>query len=295
MATVSVGTTSERFEFIHRYGPTFGVVFLCSWLSVSRSGYYAWVKRDLSQRALDDQSLLKRIKDIFIASKGRYGSPRVYKSLLAAGIAVGKKRVERLMKAANLKGRVVRVTRRMPAFRAFIAKGKNLLLEAGNATKLDAVWVADITYLKVKGRWQYLATVMDQHSRRILGWSLSETRNMKLSVGALVYALKKRNYPKNVIVHTDRGIEYTGYLFQDTLVKYGLTHSVNRPGHCTDNAFMESFYHSLKAELIRGNFFNSAAELRRELKRYINQFYNSVRLHSGLGYMSPMEYEQCLV
>lgn len=270
-------------------------MFLCSWLSVSRSGYYAWVKRDLSQRALDDESLLKKIKDIFIASKGRYGSPRVYKSLLAAGIAVGKKRVERLMRVAKLKGRVVRVTRRMPAFRAFIAKGKNLLLEAGNATKLDAVWVADITYLKVKGRWQYLATVMDQYSRRILGWSLSETRNMKLSVGALVYALKKRNYPKNVIVHTDRGIEYTGYLFQDTLVKYGLTHSVNRPGHCTDNAFMESFYHSLKAELIRGTLFNSGAELRKELKCYINQFYNSVRLHSGLGYMSPMEYEQCLV
>lgn len=151
----------------------------------------------MSQRALDDEGLLKKIKEIFIASKGRYGSPRVFKSLLAAGIAVGRKRVER--------------------------------------------------------------------------------------------------FPKDVIVHTDRGIEYTGYLFQETLVKYGLTHSVNRPGHCTDNAFMESFYHSLKAELIRGTSFNSATELRKELKCYINQFYNPVRLHSGLGYMSPMEYEQCLV
>ena len=139
MATVSVGTTSERFEFIHRYGQTFGVVFLCSWLSVSRSGYYAWIKRDLSQRALGDESLLKKIKEIFIASKGRYGSPRVFKALLAAGIAVGKKRVERLMRVANLRGRVVRVTRRMPAFRHFIAKGKNYLLEAGDATKLYQV------------------------------------------------------------------------------------------------------------------------------------------------------------
>lgn len=249
----------------------------------------------MSQRALDDEGLLKKIREIFVASKGRYGSPRVFKSLLAAGIAVGKKRVERLMRAANLRGRVVRVTRRMPAFRHFIAKGKNHLLEIGNATKLDAVWVADITYLKVKGRWQYLATVMDQYSRRILGWSLSDTRNMRLSVGALMHALKKRNYPRDVIVHTDRGIEYTGYLFQETLVKYGLTHSVNRPGHCTDNAFMESFYHSLKAELIRGTVFASVTELRKELKSYINQFYNPVRLHSGLGYMSPIEYEHCLV
>lgn len=244
---------------------------------------------------MGDESLLKKIKRIFIASKGRYGSPRVFKALLAAGIAVGKKRVERLMKAANLRGRVVRVTRRMPTFRQFIAKGKNYLLEIGNATMLDQVWVADVTYLKVKGRWQYLATVMDQYSRRILGWSLSETRNMYLSVGALVYALKKRHYPKGLVVHTDRGVEYTGYLFQEALKKYGITHSVNRPGHCTDNAFMESFYHSLKAELIRGTVFNCAAELRRELKCYINQFYNPVRLHSGLGYMSPVEYEQRLV
>jgi len=253
------------------------------------------VQRDMSQRAFDDQTLLEKIVAIYEQSKGRYGSPRVFQALLAQGVAVGKKRVERLMRAANLRGRVVRVTRRQPGLKRFAAQGKNVLLEKGNATQLNQVWVADVTYLKVKGRWQYLATVMDQYSRRILGWSLSATRTMKLSVDALMYALKKRGFPTNVIVHTDRGVEYTGYLFQDTLAKFGLIHSVNRPGYCTDNAFMESFYHSLKAELIRGTIFICAKYLRKAIKGYINTFYNQVRLHSGLGYLSPIEYERRLV
>jgi transposase InsO family protein len=125
---------------------------------------------------------------------------------LSQGIAVGKKRVERLMRAANLRARVVRVTRRQPGLKRFAAKGENIVLKTGNATRLDQVWVADVTYLKVKGCWQYLATVMDQHSRRILGWSLSNTRTMQLSVDALMYTLKKRGFPRDVIVHTDRGV-----------------------------------------------------------------------------------------
>jgi putative transposase len=270
-------------------------VFLCKWLSVSRSGYYAWVQRDLPPRAKDDECLLNKITSIFTESQGRYGSPRVFKALLAQGVAVSKKRVERLMRAANLRGRVVRVTRRQPGLKRFAAQGKNYLLKTGNATQLNQVWVADVTYLKVKGRWHYLATVMDQYSRRILGWSLSTTRTMQLSVDALMYALKKRGFPTDVIVHTDRGVEYTGYLFQDTLAKFGLIHSVNRPGYCTDNAFMESFYHSLKAELIRGTTFACLKYLRNAIKGYINTFYNQVRLHSGLGYLSPIEYERRLV
>ncbi len=269
-------------------------MFLCKWLSVSRSGYYAWVQRDIPQRVTDDHHLLEKITAIFTESQGRYGSPRVFRVLLRQGIAVSKKRVERLMRAANLRGRVVRVTRRQPGLKRFAAQGKNVLLETGNATQLNQVWVADVTYLKIKGRWQYLATVMDQCSRRIIGWSLSATRTMQLSVDALMYALKKRGFPTNVIVHTDRGVEYTGYFFQDALKKFGLIHSVNRPGYCTDNAFMESFYHSLKAELIRGTLFTCAVHLRKAIKAYINAFYNQVRLHSGLGYVSPMEYEQRL-
>ena len=267
---------------------------MCRWLKVSRSGYYAWGERGASKRVKEDGCLLKVISRIFYQSQGRYGSPRVFKALQSQGLAVSRKRVERLMRAANLKGRVVRVTRRQPGLKRFKAKGENHLLRTGNATEMNKVWVADITYLKVKGRWQYLATVMDQYTRRILGWSLSATRTTQLTCNALSYALKKRCHPKDIILHTDRGIEYTGSVFQNLLKKYDFKHSVNRAGYCTDNAFMESFYHSLKAELIRGNIFNSVNELRRALVTYINQFYNSVRLHSSLNYMSPMKYEQSI-
>ena len=159
-------------------------------------------------------------------------------------------------------------------------------------TAINQVWVADVTYLKLNGQWQYLATVMDLYSRRIIGWSLSATRTTELTCAALTYALRKRGYPTEVIFHTDRGIEYMGSGFQRLLNQQQFKHSVNRPKHCTDNAHMESFYHSLKAELIRGTVFRTLKAMRQALARYINQFYNAVRLHSGLDYLSPIQYEQ---
>lgn len=270
-----------------------GVTFLCGWLNITRSGFYAWEKREASKHYHEDQKLLKRITEIYHKGEGRYGSPRVYKKLVEQGIKVGRKRVERLMREAGLKGRVVRVTRRQPGLKRFKAKGENLLRTMDKPIAINQVWVADVTYLKVNGRWQYLATVMDLYSRRILGWSLSPTRTTALTRAALTYALKKRGYPREVLFHTDRGIEYTGGEFQKLLRENGFRHSLNRPGHCTDNAFMESFFHSLKAELIRGTVYRGVKELRRELATYINQFYNTVRLHSGLDYVSPIEYERC--
>jgi transposase InsO family protein len=240
----------------------------------------------------EDQKLLKLITRVYWRSGGRYGSPRVYEALTQQGVKVGRKRIERLMREAGLKGRVVRVTRRAPGSKRFNARGENLLRKMSKPTSINQVWVADVTYLKVNGRWQYLATVMDLYSRRILGWSLSSSRTTALTRTALSYALKKRNYPRGIMFHTDRGIEYTGGEFQSLLKEYDFKHSVNRPGHCTDNAFMESFFHSLKAELIRGTRYTSATDLRRSLSTYINKFYNTVRLHSGLDYLAPIEYEQ---
>ncbi len=266
---------------------------MCGWLGVTRGGFYAWEKREAPKRFHEDQLLLKRIIRLYNRSGGRYGSPRVYKKLVKQGVKVGRKRIERLMREAGLKGRVVRVTRRQPGLKLFKAKGKNLLRKVSKPTALNQVWVADVTYLKVGGKWQYLATVMDLYSRRILGWSLSATRTTELTRTSLTYALKNRNYPQGVLFHTDRGNEYTGGEFQKLLVENGFRHSMNRPGHCTDNAYMESFFHSLKAELIRGVTWSKVAELRRALSTYINRFYNTVRLHSGLDYESPIKYEQC--
>lgn len=238
--------------------------------------------------------MIERITEIYWASEGRYGSPRVYIALKKQGLAVSRRRVERIMREQGLRGRVVQVTQRNSGLKKEQAKGKNLLLDMQKPSAINQVWVADITYLKLNGQWQYLSTIMDQYSRRLLGWSLSSTRTTDLTIRTLSYALKKRNYPKGVVFHTDRGIEYRGSAFQKLLKSYDFKHSMNRPGQCTDNAFMESFYHSLKIELIRGSAYKKLKDLRKALSQYINNFYNSVRLHSGINYYTPIEYEALL-
>jgi putative transposase len=261
-------------------------------LGVSTSGFYDWCDRMPSDRVLEDQDLLKHITKIYWDSEGRYGSPRVFKALKKRGFNIGRKRVERLMKSAGLVARCVKVCRRMPKLKNFQKDGENLLLEMSQPKGCDEVWVGDITYLKLNGKWQYLATIMDMYSRRILAWSLSTDRKTSLTIKVLRSAIKKRGIKPGLIFHSDRGIEYLGYDFRDELKRHDIRQSFNRAGHCTDNAFMESFFHTLKGELIRQSVYKTAKALRQALARYINGFYNRVRLHSSLDYMSPMEYEQ---
>ena len=269
---------------------TLGVTRLCTWLNVSTSGFYAWRKRVKCQRELDDEALSEMITRIYWDSQARYGSPRIHQALQREGVAIGKKRVARLMQALGLVARVTQVTRKAPGVKRFKSQGENLLENSPEAQSINQVWVADVTYIKLE-RWYYLATIMDQYSRRIIGWALDRHRTTELTERALSYALRKRGYPTGVIFHTDRGIEYTNHSFQKRLKNHDFKHSVNRPGHCTDNAHMESFYHSLKGELIRGSVYKNVKHLRRSIGQYINKFYNAVRLHSALGYCSPMEYE----
>ena len=292
MATVSRGGTPERFGFIKRHGQDLGVSYLCRWLNVSRSGYYAWVKRSKSLRAKKDETLSTKIIKIHQDSRGTYGSPRVFEALKKQGIAIGKKRVERLMQAQNLQGRVVKVTRRQPGLRRFKERGENLRLNMPEPTAINHVWVSDITYIKVNNSYKFLSVIMDLYSRKILSWSLSNTRTTEDTAKMLKRAIRERKPEAGLIFHTDRGIEFTGKGFRDVLLKHQLQPSVNRLGYCTDNGHMESYFHSLKAELIRGRTFNSMTELRYALNSYINHFYNKKRLHSGIGYCSPIEYEK---
>ena len=261
-------------------------------MKVSRSGYYDWRKRLPSQREREDRRLSAKIQAIHLESRGTYGSPRIHQLLRQQRIRVGRKRVERLMRQLQLQGRVVKVTRRQPGLKRFKIAGENQRLGRDEANAVNQVWVADITYLKVSRRWVYLATIMDVYSRRILGWSLNRHRSIQLTITALRHAIRQRCGQTPEIFHTDRGIEYTAYRYQDILKKYGMVSSYNRPGYCTDNAHMESFYHSLKGELIRGRQFENIEELRLALNSYINQFYNHKRLHSALGYQSPAVYEK---
>lgn len=258
---------------------------------MSRSGYYGWRDRQPSDRAIEDDDLVKRIRAIFESNEGRYGSPRVFRVLKKQGFSVGQKRVARLMRENGMVARVVKVTRRAPGSKRFLASGENLRPDGAVPATVNCVWVADVTYLKVKQRWHYLSVVMDLYSRAIVGWSLDESRTTSTTKRTLLGALSKRCPKPGLMIHTDRGVEYRGSDYQAVLKRNGITHSLSRPGQCTDNAHMESFFHSLKAELIRGRVFRDATDLRYALAGYINTYYNRIRLHSGIGYQSPMEYE----
>jgi transposase InsO family protein len=197
--------------------------------------------------------------------------------------------VARLMREAGLRARAAKLYRRIPGLHGFFASIPNRQLDR-LTTAPDQVWVGDITYLKVAGTWRDLAAVMDRYSRRIIGWSLGPTRDVRLTLAALNRAVFNRRPQPGVIFHTDRGIEYAAYAFRDRLAALGFVQSMNRPGEITDNAHMESFFHSMKSDVVHGVTLTRDADLARLLRSYI-PYYNGVRLHSGIGYASPVDYE----
>ena len=238
---------------------------------------------------MKDAALLERIRRHFDDSRGTYGSPRLHALLKREGIRVSSKRVTRLMQQDELKARAARIYRRMPGTKAFFAQLPNRL--PATTTRTNQVWVGDITYLKVAGRWRYLAAVMDKHSRRIVGWSLGLHKTADLTLTAFNYAVQHRKPPPGLIYHSDRGVEYGGYAFRDQLKKRQVVQSMNRPKSMNDNAHMESFFHSLKSEDLHGRPCDSDRQMRSALRSYIRR-YNGVRPHSALGYLSPIDYER---
>ncbi|TWX65185.1 IS3 family transposase [Colwellia demingiae] len=290
-ATVSGGSPSERFGFIEKHKEALGVKYLCSWLDVSRSGFYAWRRRPRSMRAINDADLLLNIKKVFNNNHQTYGSPRVFHALKREGITTSEKRVARLMRENGLRARALKTYSRPAKVKLFYKAIKN---NRKNISKPDAInqqWSGDITYLKVGARWYYLAVVLDLFSRRIIGWAFGQNKSTALTLKALQLAIKKRKPTQPLLFHTDRGAEYRAHVVQQFLVKHNITASMNRPGCCTDNAEVESFFHSLKADLIRGNVFATTDKLHSKLKGYMNYFYNRQRLHSSLGYKTPAEFE----
>jgi transposase InsO family protein len=233
--------------------------------------------------------LLLTIRRAFARSRGTYGSPRIHQALVGAGLHVSRRRVARLMREAGLRARAAKLYRRIPGLHGFFASIPNRQLDR-LTTAPDQVWVGDITYLKVAGTWRYLAAVMDRYSRRIIGWSLGPTRDVQLTLTALNRAVFNRRPRPGVIFHTDRGIEYAAYAFRDRLAALGFVQSMNRPGEITDNAHMESFFHSMKSDVVHGVTLTRDADLTRLLRSYI-PYYNGQRLHSGIGYASPVDYE----
>lgn len=237
--------------------------------------------------------MLARIEGIHRLSGYTYGSPRVHRALCRAGIRTGAKRVARLMREHQLKSRSARIYVANPGAHAFFQSIPNRSLGVV-VSGPDQVWRGDLTYLKVGQQWRYLATVLDQYSRRIIGWCLGKNKTTKLTLTALNRAVAARRPGQGVIFHSDRGIEYAANVYRERIHELGFVQSMNRPGKLTDNAPMESFFHSMKSDAYHGFYFTRERDLRDQLKKYMS-FYNEERLHSSLGYRSPVEFELGLV
>jgi transposase InsO family protein len=280
----------EVFEFIEANRREFKVSAMCRLYGVSRAGFYAWRSRAPSERARQNERLADRIKAVHRASGGTYGSPRVYRELRRRGCRASENRIARLMRAHGVKARVATIRYTNPTLQRFFGGARNEQLEL-DLSGPDQVWVGDLTYLKVGTVYRYLAVVMDKYSRRVLGWAYGRRKDVALTLRALNRAVRARRPPRGLIFHTDRGIEYAAEAFKARLAELGITQSMNRPGKVTDNAYIESFFHSMKADIVHGLRFTEDWEIERAVRTYV-PFYNGTRLHSSLNYVPPATFER---
>lgn len=280
-----------KFAFMQEEKAAFPIGFMCTQFGVSRSGFYAWRDRTPSKRSLDDAELRKKIKRVHEGSRQTYGSPRVRAALAAEGARHSRKRVMKLMKQEGLQGRKPKAFQRTTDSRHAFPIAPNLLARQFDVAAPNTVWVTDITYISTKEGWLYLAAIIDLFSRRVVGWAMSEGMERELCLSALRMALQARQPPPGLIHHSDRGSQYASTDYRRLLDAHGLRCSMSRKGDCWDNAVAESFWSTLKSELVERTTFATRVEARNAIFEFIEVFYNRRRLHSHLGYRTPVDHE----
>lgn len=280
-----------KFAFIDAEKANFPVAWMCRRLDVSRSGLYAWRRRPQADHDKRDQQLAVRISAIHTESRGVYGSPRVHAELKAAGEEVGRKRVARLMEEQGLSGKLPRRFVRTTDSSHQLPVAENVLDRKFSVDEPNKVWVGDITYIGTWEGWLYLAVLIDVCSRRVVGWAMADNMRTELPLEAWRMAVGQRRPEGKVMHHSDRGSQYASGDYQRALDAEGATCSMSRKGNCWDNAIAESFFATLKSELIYRAAWPTREKAMAAINEYIACFYNSRRRHSVLGYVSPMEYE----
>jgi len=280
------------YKFIKKYRSAFRVVKMCQVLEVSRSSYYGWLKRPASVHQKEDKILVEKMWRIHKESYKTYGIRRIKAKLNKEGISCGKNRVARLMRENGIFSRLRRKYKATTNSNHRLPVAPNILNQDFTADRPNKKWVGDITYIPTDEGFLYLAGIEDLFQRKVVGWSLGSRITKELTISALEQAAVRENPGDGLIFHSDRGSQYAAYAFQDVLYKYHIRQSMSRKGDCYDNACMESFFSTLKKDIIYGRRFKTREEAKLAIIEYIETFYNCHRLHSTLGNMSPMEYER---
>ena len=275
---------------MERYGSGFEVRRMCRILAVSRSGYYSYLRRGLSQRHEENRHILTKIQEIWQQSRGVYGSPRITAELRAQGMRCGENRIARIMRTnaiASLTRRRYKVT---TCSDHTLPVAEDLVERDFSATSANQLWVSDITYIWTWEGWLYLAAIMDVYNREIVGWTLYKRMTKELVVNAVLKAVEKRRPQPGLIFHSDRGSQYASHRIRGIATAWQIRQSMSSKGDCFDNAIMESFFSSLKKELVHLRTFHSRAQAEIYVFDYIEIFYNRQRRHSALNHKSPLEY-----
>lgn len=281
-----------KFGFIAREKATYPIDLLCTTLGVSRSGFYAAQRRPVAVRGQTDQQLAVQVAAVHAASRRRYGSPRVYRELRAQGHEVGRHRVARLMREQGLRAREKRRFHRTTDSQHGLPVAANVLARQFTVPTPNTAWVSDITYLWTREGWLYLVVLLDLFSRRVVGWALHDRMTRQLALEALAMALRNRQPPPGLVHHSDRGSQYASDDYRAVLAAHQIVCSMSRRGNCWDNAVAESFFSTLKLELVHDADWATHAEARADVSEYIEIFYNTQRRHSVLSYVSPVAFER---